>query len=179
MKDIILITGVSRKEGLGFETARQLIDSGNRVIITARDMSKVSELAKRINAEGLVVDIIDQQSINNLVEEVEKRYEKLDVLINNAGAFFDMGAQPLDVDLNFAKNAFDTNLFGAWRMIRAFIPMLRKSDNGRIVNVSSGAGSFQDPVFGLSAHQGIVPTYGLTKLALNGLTVKLARQLKD
>ncbi|MEM6642285.1 MAG: SDR family NAD(P)-dependent oxidoreductase [Bacteroidota bacterium] len=179
MKDTILITGVSREEGLGFETAKQLHNSGHKVIITARNEDKVNELAKRIGTDGLVVDITNQESIDSLVQKFEKKYETLDVLINNAGAFFDMGTQPLEVEMNFAKSAFDTNLFGAWRMIQAFTPFLRKSHNGRIVNVSSGAGSFEDPVFGLPVHQGIVPTYGLTKLALNGLTVKLARQLQD
>ena len=81
--------------------------------------------------------------------------------------------------IQFIKDAFDTNLLGAWRMIRAFEPLLQKSESGRIVNVSSGAGSFGDPVFGLANHFSKVPVYGITKLALNGLTVKVARQLKD
>ncbi len=179
MKDTILITGVSRIEGLGFETARQLIGLGHNVIITARNKEKVDELGSILGSAGMVVDITDQQSIDVLLEEFNKVHEKLDVLINNAGAFFDMGIQPLDVEMSYAKEAFDTNLMGAWRMISAFVPLIRKSENGRIVNVSSGAGSFEDPEFGLAVHQGIVPTYGLTKLALNGLTVKLSRQLKE
>jgi NAD(P)-dependent dehydrogenase (short-subunit alcohol dehydrogenase family) len=101
------------------------------------------------------------------------------VLVNNEGAFFDQGNQPLSTDFQFASEAFDTNLFGTWRMIKAFVPLLKNSEAGRIVNVSSGAGSFSDPVFGLPHHQGIVPVYSLTKLALNGLTVKLARELQD
>ena len=69
--------------------------------------------------------------------------------------------------------------FTAWRVTTAFVPLLKKSSSGRIVNVSSGAGSFADPIFGLSNHQGNAPVYGITKLALNGLAVKLARELKD
>ena len=179
MKDIILITGVSREEGLGFETAKQLVGLGHKVIITARNKDKVTQLAAKIESDAMEVDITSDQSIKELVNNFQKKYEALDVLINNAGAFFDIGTQPLDVEMDFAKQAFDTNLLGAWRMIKTFIPLIRKSKNGRIVNVSSGAGSFEDPIFGLSVHQGVVPTYGITKLALNGLSVKLARQLKD
>lgn len=100
------------------------------------------------------------------------------MLVNNAGAFFDQGGEPLSTDLQFVKDAFDTNLLGAWRMIKAFHHLLEKSDSPRIVNVSSGAGSFGDPVFGLAHHFSKVPVYGITKLALNGLTVKVATQLK-
>jgi NAD(P)-dependent dehydrogenase (short-subunit alcohol dehydrogenase family) len=79
----------------------------------------------------------------------------------------------------FVKDALDTNLLGAWRMAKAFVPLLQQSDHGRIVNVSSGAGSFTDPVFGIQNHQGNMPVYAITKLALNGFTAKLARELKD
>ena len=125
------------------------------------------------------LDVTDQSSVDWLREEMAAWFPVLDVLINNAGAYFDLGNQPLDTDMTTVQAAFDTNLLGAWRMVKAFLPLLRKSANGRIINVSSGAGSFTDPVFGLSQHQGIVPIYGLTKLALNGLTVKLARQLRE
>ncbi|WP_296705589.1 SDR family NAD(P)-dependent oxidoreductase, partial [Algoriphagus sp.] len=89
------------------------------------------------------------------------------------------GGEPLSADIEFIKNALDTNLLGAWRMIKAFYNLLEQSDQPRIVNVSSGAGSFDDPVFGLAHHFSKVPVYGITKLALNGLTVKLATQFKD
>ncbi|MEO1254340.1 MAG: SDR family NAD(P)-dependent oxidoreductase [Bacteroidota bacterium] len=179
MKDIILITGVSREEGLGFETAKQLVDQGHEVIITARNKDSVTALASKIGSKAMVLDITSPRSVDEVTKAFHSSYDRLDVLINNAGAFFDMGTQPLDVDMDFGQKAFETNLFGAWRMIKAFVPYLRKSENGRIVNISSGAGSFEDPIFGLSVHQGIVPVYGLSKLALNGLTVKLARQLKE
>ncbi|MFX8664587.1 SDR family NAD(P)-dependent oxidoreductase, partial [Acinetobacter baumannii] len=88
--------------------------------------------------------------VNNLAKEIENEFGRLDVLINNAGAFFDQDASPLSTDLQFVKEAMDTNLLGAWRMIKAFYKLLEKSDQPRIVNVSSGAGSFGDPVFGLA-----------------------------
>lgn len=95
------------------------------------------------------------------------------------GAFFDQDGDVLSTEMQLVKDAFDTNLLGAWRMIKAFYSLLDKSDHPRIVNVSSGAGSFGDPVFGLAHHFSKVPVYGITKLALNGLTVKMATQLKE
>ncbi len=183
MKQIGLITGVSREMGLGFETARQLASLGYKVIITARELDRVSQLADKLTADNLDVtakqlDINSDESVQQLAEELDRELGKIDVLINNAGAYYDAGGDPLTVDFNFVKAALDTNLIGAWRMAINFVPLLRKSDNGIIVNISSGAGSFTDPIFGLNEHQQNVPVYGITKLALNGLTVKLARQLK-
>ncbi|WP_298223631.1 SDR family NAD(P)-dependent oxidoreductase [Flavobacterium sp.] len=176
---IALITGVSRAMGLGYETAKQLAALDYKVIITAREFEKVKDLASKIDVTAMALDITNDQSVQQLAHEIEKQFGKLDVLINNAGAFFDQGNDPLSADIQFIKDAFDTNLLGAWRMIKAFEPLLQKSESGRIVNVSSGAGSFGDPVFGLANHFSKVPVYGITKLALNGLTVKVARQLKD
>lgn len=179
MDKIALITGVSREMGLGYETAKQLADKGYRVIITAREFDKVKVLADKINVIAMALDITNDQSVQQLAKDFEKQFGRLDVLVNNAGAFFDQDNEPLSADIQFIKDAFDTNLLGAWRMIKAFEPLLQKSEGGRIVNVSSGAGSFGDPVFGLANHFSKVPVYGITKLALNGLTVKLARQLKE
>lgn len=179
MEKIALITGVSRDMGLGYETAKQLADKGYTVIITARDFEKVKELAAEINVTAMVLDITNDQSVAKLAKDIENKFGKLDVLVNNAGAFFDQGGEPLSAEMQFIKEAMDTNLLGAWRMAKAFVPLLKKSDSARIVNVSSGAGSFTDPIFGLPNHPSNVPVYSLTKLALNGLTVKLARELKD
>jgi NAD(P)-dependent dehydrogenase (short-subunit alcohol dehydrogenase family) len=176
---IALITGVSREMGLGYETAKQLAELGYKVIITARDFEKVKELADKIDVTAMSLDITNDQSVGQLAQDVEKQFGKVDVLVNNAASFFDAGAEPLSADIQFIKDAFDTNLYGAWRMIKAFVPLLQKSESGRIVNVSSGGGSFGDPVFGMANHPNFVPVYSLTKLALNGLTVKVARQIKD
>lgn len=178
-KKIALVTGVSREMGLGFEIAKQLQKADFEVIISARKLEKASTLAKGIGAIAKQLDIVNDQSINQLAAEIDEEYGKLNVLINNAGAFFDQGAEPLSADMEFVKSAIDTNLLGAWRMIKAFHPLLEKSDEPRIVNVSSGAGSFGDLTFGLSNHFSKVPVYGVTKLALNGLTVKLAKQFEE
>lgn len=180
---LALITGVSRAEGLGFETARQLAQRGMTVLLTARDLEKVNLLAQQLQSEGLKalafqLDVTSDESVAQLAKEVEARFGKLDVLVNNAAGYFDAGGTPLESDMDFIRDALDTNLLGAWRMVKAFATLLRKSGHGRVVNVTSGAGSFSDPVFGLPVHRQNVPVYGITKLALNGLTVKLALQLK-
>lgn len=176
---IALVTGASRTSGLGFEIVKQLQDAGHEVVLTARNQDKAVELAQQINAIPKQLDITDPASVEAIATMLKERYGYLDVLINNAGAFFDQGADPLDADMNFVKDALDTNLLGAWRMIQACYPLLIKSNHPRIVNVSSGAGSYSDPIFGLGNHFSKVPVYGITKLALNGLTVKLAKQFAD
>jgi NAD(P)-dependent dehydrogenase (short-subunit alcohol dehydrogenase family) len=179
MDKIAIITGVSREMGLGYETAKQLKELGFTVIITARDFNKVSNLAQQIGVKARLLDVTREQSVNQLAQDIEREFGKLDVLVNNAGAYYDQDGQALTADIQIIKDALDTNLLGAWRMAKAFVPLLNKSENGRIVNVSSGAGSFTDPIFGMENHLGNVPVYAITKLALNGLTVKLARELKD
>jgi NAD(P)-dependent dehydrogenase (short-subunit alcohol dehydrogenase family) len=179
MDKISLITGVSRDMGLGYETAKQLSALGYKVIITAREIEKAKALADKTSLKAMRLDITNDKNVNQLAADIEKEFGKLDVLINNASGFFDQGGEPLSTDIQYVKDAFEANLLGAWRMAKAFVPLLKRSSAGRIVNVSSGAGSFTDPIFGLSNHQGNVPVYGITKLALNGLTVKLARELKD
>ena len=179
MDKVAIITGVSREMGLGYEIAKQLKELGFKVIITARDFDKVSNLAEHLKVTAKQLDVTDDNSVSSLAKEIESEFGKLDVLINNAGAFFDQGGEPLSTDIQFVKDALDINLLGAWRMIKEFHNLLEKADSPRIVNVSSGAGSFGDQVFGLAHHFSKVPVYGITKLALNGLTVKVATQLKD
>lgn len=164
--------------GLGFETAKQLASLGYLVIITARDIEKVTQLAAE-ELTPMSLDVTDEKSVTALASAIEKKFGRLDVLVNNAGGFFDQGGVALSTDIQFVKDAFDLNVLGTWRMVKAFKPLLEKSDSPRIVNVSSGAGSFSDPVFGMSNHPGHVPAYAVTKLALNGLTVKLAKELAN
>lgn len=182
-KKLALITGVSREMGLGFETARQLAELDYEVIITARDMEKVITLAGLLQNDSLQVipmqlDILSDESAEKLASDIQERWGKLDVLINNAGGGYDAEVLPLAQTFDFARQAMETNLFGAWRMVKYMVPLLLKSVDGTIVNVSSGAGAFSDVSFGLIA-KGDTPAYGLSKLALNGLTVKLAAELRS
>ncbi|AQX84324.1 SDR family NAD(P)-dependent oxidoreductase [Elizabethkingia sp. HX WHF] len=175
---VVLITGVSRETGLGYETAKRLKELGLTVIITARELEAVTVLGKQLGVNAAQLDVTSQESIEKLLDVITKQYGKLDILINNAGGFFDQNSDLLTVDVNFMKEALDLNLFGALRMIQAFVPLLKLADNGTIVNVTSGIGSFSDPVFGLANYFADVPAFATSKLALNGLTVKLAKRLK-
>jgi NAD(P)-dependent dehydrogenase (short-subunit alcohol dehydrogenase family) len=182
-KSIVLITGVSREEGIGFGLAKEMAAKGFEVIIAARDLQKAEALAKKISTDGNSVtgeqlDITNEQSTAHLAAFIKARFGRLDILINNAGGHLDYMVQPLDTDFANVKEALETNLFGTWRMIKEMHFLLKQSNHPRIVNITSGAGSFGHPVFGLGVHPALLTSYGISKLALNGLTVQLARQLK-
>jgi NAD(P)-dependent dehydrogenase (short-subunit alcohol dehydrogenase family) len=176
---LALVTGSSH--GIGLEVVRKLAQKGLRVILTARD----SEAAiKQLTDEGLNVrfmqlDVSSDESVKNLAAEVEKEFGKLDVLVNNAAGYAPWGETPSSADLQTTHEVFETTLFGAWRMMQAFLPLLRKSQHARIINVSSGAGSHGDTVFGLTFNQNMGPSYSVSKAALNALTVKMSIELKD
>ena len=183
-RKMALVTGVSREEGIGFGISKELAVQGFDVIVTARNKANVEELSKKIPSNGNLVlakelDITMDESVSNLSDFVRSRFQRLDVLINNAGIGFDFQTHPLETEFETIIEALDTNLFGAWRMIKEFYQLLQESDQPRIVNISSGAGSFGDPVFGLGIHPAVVTSYGISKLALNGLTVKMARQFNE
>ncbi|WP_265457025.1 SDR family NAD(P)-dependent oxidoreductase [Enterococcus sp. HY326] len=180
---IALITGAGRKTGLGFETARQLGQHDYHVILSGRKAEQLENLTTELINEGLSasfikMDVNSSQEVLRASKKVEAQYGKLDVLINNAVLFGGSQAAELQ-DLAEMKLLFETNVLGPWNVTQKFLPLLRKSAEPRIVNVSSGAGSFEDPQYGLlTGMEGIpVSGYGLTKLALNGLTIKMAREL--
>lgn len=181
---VCIITGVTREQGLGYAIAKQMFEKGYQVYFGGRHGNHAALLAQQIDGsgnrvKGMSLDVTDDASVASFFSVVQAEQGCLDALINNAGGGFDAGTQPLDINIEEARGAFDINLFGALRMVRRAVPMMRMSSAPSIVNVSSGAGTFADPVFGLAHHPALVPSYALSKLALNGLTVKLANQLKD
>jgi NAD(P)-dependent dehydrogenase (short-subunit alcohol dehydrogenase family) len=181
---LALITGVGKATGIGFEAARQLAQHGFHVILTARNGDAASDLASRLQAEGLSVegwalDVTDADAVTAAAERVAGQFPALDVLINNAAGVSAYGETAAAADLNAAQAILDVTLFGAWRMAQAFMPLLAKSANGRLVNVSSGAGSHADTVFGLTTANGMGTGYATAKAALNALTAKLAYENPD
>lgn len=178
-----LITGVSRRMGLGFETARQLARLGHDVIITSRQRVAAEALADELRAQDLPVtalqlDVTDDDSIKAAAEAVAGGRGRLDVLINNAAGTFDYDIETLAVGREAMLAAFDTHVAGPWRTVEAFLPLLKGSPAGRIVNVSSEASSF-GAASGLAARGKTLGAYSITKAALNALTVKLAAALAD
>lgn len=182
---IALVTGGNR--GIGLATARRLARDCGQVIITARDAAAGEDAADRLQREGhhvtsLRMDVTDETSVKIAAGIVEERHGHLDVLVNNAGILPEAtNAEPAEaVDLEMFRRTFDTNLFGAVAVLEAFLPLLRRSEAGRIVNISTTMGSLTDqtdprsPYFSL-----VVPAYQSSKAALNNVTIALAKQLAD
>lgn len=172
---LALVTGANR--GIGFEVSRQLAKRGFVVLLTAREAAKARAAAKALSTVGEVepvtMDVADAASIEKAAAEVGKRYGRLDILINNAGIHYDTWETVENAAIdNTVMEAITTNLLGPWRVCQAFLPLLRKSRAGRIVNVSSESGSLARMGAG-------PPAYQVTKAALNAFTRTLAGELRD
>ncbi len=183
---IALITGANK--GLGLAAAHRLGEHGVRVVIGARDATKaeaaVRELAAAgIEAEPLLIDVTDADGVRAAAEEVDSRHGRLDILVNNAGMLPEATAAgevegPLDPAM--FERTFATNVFGVVNVTSAFLPLLRRSAEGRIVNVSSTMGSLADQTDPDSPYYGVVvPAYQTSKAALNSITIGLAKSLAD
>jgi NAD(P)-dependent dehydrogenase (short-subunit alcohol dehydrogenase family) len=170
MKKTALITGANR--GIGLETAKELAGRGFRVFVGSRDERAGADAAAQIgnSAEVLAIDVSDSQSIGAAARALAGKTDRLDVLVNNAGIYPDQGVSILDVSRDLLVKTFQTNTFGPIIVTQAFLPLLRKSPAARVINVSSGYGQLD----GLSPG---VPSYCLSKLALNGVTIMLAKAL--
>lgn len=180
-KRIALVTGVGRREGIGFEVCRQLAARGFCVALAARSPAKAEPLAAELRAEGLDVvplglDVTDAASRRDAAERL-RALGALTVLVNNAAGLGRMGEKVETARLDDAREALETTLLGTWGVIETMLPLLRESGHARIVNVSSGAGSHGDPVFGLRTENTMGPSYACAKAALNALTSALAREL--
>jgi NAD(P)-dependent dehydrogenase (short-subunit alcohol dehydrogenase family) len=181
---IALITGANK--GIGFETARQLARTGVHVILGSRERAKGVDAALKLQAEGLSVEALEIDvshlgSIGEAARAVERKHGRLDILINNAGVLLDdLSKKPSEQTLESWRKTFDTNVFGLVAVTQAFLPLLKKSAAGRIVNLSSILGSNTlhsdpaSPIYGFKA-----PAYNVSKSAVNAWTVHLAYELKD
>ena len=168
---IALVTGANR--GIGLETARQLRDHGLTVLVGSRDPAKGRAAADDIGegAHALTIDVADDASVAAAFEAIERDHGRLDVLVCNAGIDYDTDQRAAAVDLDRARRIMGTNLFGAWACAVQAVPLLRRGTSPRIVNLSSGAGAL-----GYMPHS--PPGYGVSKAALNALTIKLAAELQ-
>jgi NAD(P)-dependent dehydrogenase (short-subunit alcohol dehydrogenase family) len=171
VSSIALVTGANRGIGLGVVEA--LARRGETVVAGSRDLTKGTKALEHVSGDIHVVqlDVTDEQTIDAAMTMIDDRWGRLDVLVNNAAIHYDTWQRGVSADLGVVREALDTNLFGAWRMAMAAVPLMRRSDAGRLVNVSSGGGS-------LSSMGGGTPAYSVSKAALNALTRILAAELR-
>jgi len=170
---VAVVTGGNR--GVGLEICRQLAMAGYAVVLGSRDPRKAELAAKEIDPEGeritpCHIEVDNSVNIQQLTGWVKDRYGRVDTLVNNASAPPDLWAIAGTTDLTPVAEALDINLFGAWRVTQALLPLLRKSPRPRIVNVSSEGGS-------IALMNGGRPAYSVSKAALNALTKLLAGEL--
>ena len=179
---VALVTGANK--GIGLEIARQLAQKGGTVLIGARNPERGQEAAQTLKAEGLnarflPLDITNQTSIDQAAQTVEAEFGKLDILVNNAGIAVDQNPFS-QTSMDVLRRTFDTNFFGMFAVTKAFLPLVRKAEAGRIVNMSSGLGSLTQMSDPESPYYGIFPfAYNASKTAVNALTVLLAKELSD
>jgi NAD(P)-dependent dehydrogenase (short-subunit alcohol dehydrogenase family) len=170
---VAVVTGGSR--GIGLELCRQLAAERLTVVLGSRDLQRGEVAAASLGDAGVQLvrlDVDDDASVAAAAEWVSQRLGRCDVLINNAAIDYDSDARAGSADLARVHRILETNLLGAWRTCLAFLPLLRRSPHGRIVNVSSEAGSL--------ARMGVdAPGYRVSKAALNALTRTLAGDLKS
>ena len=182
-KRIILITGANK--GIGLETAKQLGQQGHTVLLAARD-DKAEAPAQALRAAGadvhaLSLDVTSVPSIQRAVATVAERFGKLDALINNAGVALEgWGVPATRSTVDVWRQIFEPNVFGLVEVTQAFLPLLRKSDAARIVNLSSILGSLglhadpQSPIYHFKS-----AAYDASKAAVNSYTIHLAHELRD
>ena len=174
---ITFITGANK--GLGFETARRLTGAGHTVVLGARDPELGAAAADRLGVRFVRIDVTDDASVAAAAADVERREGALDVLINNAGV---AGPHADAATLTGADvlGVFDVNLVGAVRTTTAFLPLLRRSADPVIINVSSGLGS-QAATHDTSRieSQVIAPAYTASKAALVMLTTQYAKAFPE
>ena len=180
---VALVTGANK--GIGFEVARGIAKSGYVVLLGARNPTSGRKAANILTGEHLDVQFVELdvtriETILAAAARIEANFGKLDVLVNNAGIADPQDGPPSRANVNAVERVLRTNFLGAVAMAQAVLPLLRKSDAGRIVNVSSDLGSITrhgDPTWKY-AHVKVLG-YCAAKAALNMFTVQLAFELKD
>lgn len=153
------------------------------MVVAARSRAAATAYASELGADalGVEMDVNDPLSVRAAARQVEDLTGGIDILVNNAGVLPEATARPVEVvDLDLFRETYATNLFGAVSVVQEFLPQLRRSTAGRIVNVSTTMGSLADQVDpGSPYYDVVVPAYQSSKAALNSVTIALAKALVD
>lgn len=187
-KKIALVTGANK--GIGLETARQLAGQNIKVLLGARDEARGKEAEAKLKNENLDVhflylDVDKPETHESAREFIVENFGKLDILVNNAAIFIDESKDGAivptsEMPLEVYRRTFETNFFNLIALTNRLVPLIKKSDAGRIVNLSSVLGSLtahSDPKNDFYHYK--IPAYDISKTALNGYTVHLAYELRD
>ena len=186
MTKIALVTGANK--GIGFETAKQLAQKNIKVLLGARNETegKKAEATLRdlsLDVTYVKLDIGDSEDIATVKNYIESEYGVLDILVNNAAVFLDgewFGNNVESVPMKTLRDTFDINYFGTVELTQALLPIIKKSDAGRIVNISSLSGSFGVHLDENHWLYKLKPyAYSASKTALNQFTVFLSNALKE
>jgi NAD(P)-dependent dehydrogenase (short-subunit alcohol dehydrogenase family) len=181
---VALITGANK--GIGFETAKQLGDLGYTVLVGSRDTTKGQEAVAKLTESGITahhvqLDVSSKDSIHQAAKDVAGKFDKIDALVNNAAVMIDdYSTKTSEVGWETLSKTFETNLFGLAETVTAFLPLIQKSEAGRIVNLTSILGSNTlhgdptSPIFDAK-----IPAYDISKSAVNAYTVHLAHELRN
>lgn len=181
---IALVTGANK--GIGYEIVAQLADRGVTVLLGARDEKRREDAVASLRSAGgdvhaVALDVTDATTVRAAADHIEDRFGRLDVLVNNAGISGGWGQTPGSADVDAVRTVFETNFFAVMTVTNAMLPLLRRSDAGRIVNVSSGLASLSDMTdpTGRLAAMPASAAYVPSKTALNSLTVQYAKELRE
>lgn len=177
-----LVTGANK--GIGLEVAQQLVGRNYFVFLACRDLRRGDASLQLLHGKGLpqaellLMDVTDENSIANAFRTLQQKIPALDVLVNNAGILGSVPQDPSSMPLNNIRHVFETNFFGVIQVTQTFLPLLRKSASPRIVNVSSDLASLtrhQNPQW--EYYKFRPAAYAPSKAAMNAYTVMLAKEL--
>lgn len=180
-KKVALITGANK--GIGFEIARQLGQENHTILMGARDAERGEQATETLRSEGfdahfVSLDVTDEASVAAAATTITEHFGRLDVLVNNAGILLD-DLPPSRLPMATLRRTFDTNVFGVVRVTQAMLPLLRRSETARIVNIGSAMGSLtltSDPDNLRSSYW--LLAYAASKSALHAVTVQFANELR-
>ncbi len=181
-KRVALVTGASR--GIGLEVARQLGARGLTVWMGVRDLERSAATQAALKSQGhdvelVLLDVTSDESVRAAATRLSDAEGRLDVLVNNAGIALESGAPPSQASLRTAQPTFEVNVFGCIRVTQAFVPLLRRSDGGRIVMVSSDIGSHGNQTNPAFPYYHLNPMiYASSKAALNAVTIAFAKEFQ-
>lgn len=173
-KRVAIVTGGNR--GIGYEVCKELSKADCRLVLTSRNEEDGKKALDSLDDHDNVVyhklDVTDIKDISRLRQWILKMYGRVDILVNNAGIYLDDGVSVFEVDEKIVQATMASNFYGAFRMCRSFVPLMKQNGYGRIVNISSGYGAMNEMA-------GYQAAYRISKASLNALTLIMADELRD